>query len=555
MRIGHYSGLKLSPIFNHMKTPFATTVRSLKKVMNRFDEPGLRQKHECLTQLAGVRLEADKTLLTCFDVLLFVCAHPDNSKILSMAEKLLSRISNLIRNSPNKSLPLFVNSGLPFTPVITRYSHDFVQWLLAHPSCRTEITGFENPTLQLNDVLRLTLPSLEISETTAGLSNEGLLEALKISKQQQLPFLIEQLGTLDYMPYIKDLLFDRLDLFIKLIPRDQSFSRAYNRLVPTSIFFHDSLQRNFDHEALFEKPLPSPLSLDVPHRDHVIDIIRNSMALTDRETDPTTYLDPGSLRLYQLERGVTIALYTMLPGRQLPLESYVGYTLFKNGFPACYGGGWVFGMRSHFGINIFESFRGGESGMMMCQLLRVYHQAFGIQYFEVEPYQFGQDNPEAIQSGAFWYYYRFGFRPMDKKLLAIATQEHRKIRTKPGHRTPEKILKKFTAGNIALKLGKVKHATVSAITIKTTGMVHNLYHDSRLEAERDCIRQFLAKAGLKENVDGSALTVLKEVALWAAAFHINDKRRLDLMTQMITTKPVDLYRYQKLLREFFDDSR
>ena len=118
------------------------------------------------------------------------------------------------------------------------------------------------------------------------------------------------------------------------------------------------------------------------------------MVLTGRETDTSTYMDENSFRLFELERGISVAIYGMTPERQLPLESYVGYTLFKNGFPAAYGGAWVFGERSLFGINVFEQFRGGESGFILCQLLRVYRQAFNVNYFEVEPYQFGLDNPE-----------------------------------------------------------------------------------------------------------------------------------------------------------------
>ena len=140
-------------------------------------------------------------------------------------------------------------------------------------------------------------------------------------------------------------------------------------------------------------------------------VVKNSMAITARETDPTTYMDAGSLKVYHLERGVSIATYSMIPSRQLPLESYIGYTAFKNGFPVAYGGFWVFGDRSNFGINIFESYRSGESGFVMIQLLRVFRQVFHIKTFEVEPYQFGLDNPEGIVSGAFWFYYRFGFRP------------------------------------------------------------------------------------------------------------------------------------------------
>ena len=66
-------------------------------------------------------------------------------------------------------------------------------------------------------------------------------------------------------------------------------------------------------------------------------------------------------------------------------------------------------------MNIFEPYRGGESGFMMCQVLRVYRQRFGVRFFEVDATQFGLDNPDGIASGAFWFYYRHGFRPLDAR--------------------------------------------------------------------------------------------------------------------------------------------
>lgn len=105
------------------------------------------------------------------------------------------------------------------------------------------------------------------------------------------------------------------------------------------------------------------------------------------------------------------------------MESYIGYLVLKNNIPVSYGGGWIFGERCQFGINILQSFRGGESGLIICEILRVYHQHFGVTRFVVKPYQFGLHNPEAIKTGAFWFYYKLGFRPENEQLKEQALQE------------------------------------------------------------------------------------------------------------------------------------
>jgi hypothetical protein len=258
-------------------------------------------------------------------------------------------------------------------------------------------------------------------------------------------------------------------------------------------------------------------------------------------------MDINSLRYYLLERGIAIAIYGMTPDRQLPLESYVGYTLFKNGFPAAYGGGWVFGQRSLFGINIADSFRGGESGYIMCQLLRVYRQVFGVDYFEVEPYQYGYDNSEGIKSGAFWFYYRYGFRLLDRKLRRLAEQENKKINAGKNYRTPEKTLLKFTESNMALNLGNEIPLQVSKVTEKTTMLFKSKYKNDRVKAEEEIVRKFISRAGETEIDNKFEEQVLREVALFSEVMNIHDPDKIALLRQMIKTKPYDLYLYQELL--------
>lgn len=234
----------------------------------------------------------------------------------------------------------------------------------------------------------------------------------------------------------------------------------------------------------------------------------------------------------------------MTPERQLPFESYIGYTLFKNGYPCAYGGSWVFGRRALFGINIFDWFRGGESGYVFCQLLRVYRQYFGIDDFEVEPYQYGQDNPDGIKSGAFWFYYRYGFRPVDSTLRVLAAKEAERIRSDKNYRTSERTLIQFTESNIAWAIKPVSQIRLENITKKISHYIQKKYHGNRLKAEEESVIAFsnLVKKKIK-NVTPSIV----EAALWCCAYEITKPKEVNLLYQMSKAKPVDPYRYQQLL--------
>ena len=504
-----------------------------------------------MQNFAAMALAATKDLITYTETLLFISAYPCEALQYSLAQKELKRIAAFLKRNKNTTANSFHNSGMPFTPTITRFSHDGVRWLLSNPQCKTSLNAFIEPSLALNDVLKLTLPSLEKSETTVGLSNFELMDILRVSKQDRLRFIIQELSKLDDHPYIKDHLFDSLDLYVQVDPKTALFSKAFNQLPGIKTFFHKELLKKFDSPELLNSPLPAPVTYGPAEKAKVITVIKNAMALTARETDPTTYMDENSLRLYHLDRGISIAIYSMLPSRQLPLESYIGYTAFKNGYPAAYGGAWVFGERSNFGINIFESFRNGESGYMMMQLLRVYRHEFKISYFEVEPFQFGLDNPDGIESGAYWFYYRFGFRSLSNSLRQLAEKEMIKIRSTSGYRTSARTLLKFTDSSVALQLGSTIPPKVVDITIRVTKLIQRRYQGDRLRAEEDCRLKFTSRTKTSTELNIAENQVLTEVSLWAEAMQQKDPQKLSLLSRMISAKPYDVFTYQVLLINYF----
>jgi hypothetical protein len=398
----------------------------------------------------------------------------------------------------------------------------------------------------LHEIMYMTLPNTEKHIAASGMDNDELLHALMVPEKARLNFIIDEFSRLDELPQVKDTLFDQLGMYVQVFLKESNLSKPFNRLPIDQLFFHNELLARFDHESLIRSPLPEPVKLNKKQRDQFILVVKNTMLLTARETDPATYMQHDSFRLYALERGISVAIYGMEGSRQLPLESYVGYTVFKNGLPVSYGGAWIFGERANFGINIFEAFRKGESGYIFTQLLRLYKNAFGVSYFEVEPYQYGLDNPEGITSGAFWFYYKYGFRPVDKGLYKKAELEAAKIKKKKGYRTSHKTLIEFTDSNIGLKLGRKTPPSVPSVTSKITRMIHRSFKGNRVHAERDCIAEFKQKTGLTR-ISASSRYALSEIALWTKAMNINDQKKLRLMAKMVSAKSKDLYAYQELL--------
>jgi hypothetical protein len=84
-------------------------------------------------------------------------------------------------------------------------------------------------------------------------------------------------------------------------------------------------------------------------------------------------------------------------------------------------------------------------------------------------------------------------------------------------------------------------------------MIQRRYNGDRILAETDCRTKFLVKTKITATHDEYQNQVLTEVALWAEALTIKESHRLDLLGQMITTKPKDVYAYQDLIINFFKD--
>ncbi len=142
------------------------------------------------------------------------------------------------------------------------------------------------------------------------------------------------------------------------------------------------------------------------------------------------------------------------PERRLPLRAYVaGFTL-KNGVPINYIEAIGLCEWMEVGFNTFYTFRGGEAGWIYAQVLRSLCAYMGTTVVSIYPYQLGHDNDEAIESGAFWFYRKLGFRPGRADLLDLVKREEKKIAASAAaegvkkYRTPARTLRRLAAGHV-----------------------------------------------------------------------------------------------------------
>ena len=533
-----------------MNHSFQSTLKNLLKIQTQFSQDSAIQKIHLLKILNKQQLPKTKLLIKYHDLLLFLQAHPENEKLKNCCKLEILRITKFLRNlRPHEKLH-FENTGLPYAGLYSSLSCELVSWLVDSKIKVNWDLPDQNGT-ELIDLLKLSLPDIEKEFTAICDTNESLLDALQIRNTKLLAFLLNQFKQFNNTPLIKDYLFDKLQLnFHVHTTGNKKLSKTYNVLPVKEIFYQQEIRKKWNYTDILNTALPEVHLSDSAWKQQIIMVSKIKLLLLQRETDPVTYLDENSIRYYILERGISIAVFTMVPERQLPLESYVGYTLFKNGYPAAYGGAWIMGNRALFGINIFDWFRGGESGFMMAQLLRTYRQLFSIDYFEIEPYQYGLNNPEGIASGAFWFYYRFGFRPLDRELNKLAKREADKMQRNKAYRSSSNILVRFTDSNLAFNLGSNTPLAMWQVRNKVTAMIHTNYKNDRQLAEMDCIEKFNNLFGKSKTISDKSQKAFIDFALICAAYKLKNMDAYEMAIELSELKSQNVFEYQKNLRIF-----
>ena len=125
------------------------------------------------------------------------------------------------------------------------------------------------------------------------------------------------------------------------------------------------------------------------------------------------------------------------------MRAYHGGMFFKNGVPIGYVEGLSLAERMEVGFNLYYTFREGETAWLYAKILKLFREQAGVTCFSVDPYQLGHENEEAIDSGAFWFYRKLGFRTTSKELEPLIEREEARIRADPSYRTPRATLRKL----------------------------------------------------------------------------------------------------------------
>jgi len=387
--------------------------------------------------------------------LCFARAFPDSIEAYRDAHARLLNFAGDFRDIPD-------DSGIAGSTVYYRFSYEVARWLAKRAPGEVSIDWDAiDDTTRLDELLAQVLRPSEDEYFDSGYatSHEWIDMARGKSTGTDFDWLMKQIGDERRRPFWCQL-YDAVDLPLAWDLSGSKYSKSANVLSTDPIFSRQSGMRPRPRAVsrAIKTPFESIEQLSAREGKRLIDVAMASLAVRHRETNHFNYANANEVYLADVGQGIAIAVFGLLPEHRFPLECTMGFLILSNGVPVGYGGSSILFQQVNTGINIFDEYRGSEASFLWVQVMRVYHALAGCTRFIANVYQFGGENTEALNSGAFWFYYRLGYRPVLAQVRKLAQRESSRIKRDRKYRSDLKTLRKLTSCDMHLTLPGAKQS-------------------------------------------------------------------------------------------------
>ena len=405
-------------------------------------------------------------------------------------------------------------SGIAGTTITTDYSFDVVRWLARHFPRRLRLAWEEH---EETDRLRALLPRflLLLEEEALEDANVPYLDWLRAAQpdpRRDLEWLLRRIASLPLSPTDRAERYEALRVPIVWELGSGPGTRTRMRWRAGRPFFHGGPLIARRDVSLSEMIAAAPIPIRKVSRaegQRIVDMTRGATALRYREYYGFTYADPASVRSARVGRGVEIFFMGLDRDRRLPLRAGFAGFIVKNGVPVGYIEGLAFFERIEIGYNIYYTFREGESAWIFGRVLRLLNQLYGATSFSIDPYQLGHENPEAIDSGAFWFYRKLGFRPTFPAIRRLVEGEERRIASDSSHRSSPRTLARLVTRNLLYETDPARAGDWDRFHIRNLGLavqrrIRRVYGGDEEKARERAVRRVarVLRTGVPRSASG-----------------------------------------------------
>jgi hypothetical protein len=449
----------------------------LDELKTQFTRSGASRIERLIAQLAHKKLNDTDTLFRYHELLLFMRAYAHTASIVRAVESELRGFANRVAFLEQRRIDLEPLqhpewSGIAGTSVTDTFSFYIVRRLLQLYPSQVAIywEWFED-----ENRLAATWPRFMplLAEDAFVEANVPYREWLAAARgpRSELAWLIEQFNKLPKPDKERAELYDSQQLYVRWTP-SFNVSRTGMRVAPRKLFYHRGLliqRRDIDLRRELAQPSPRLEKLSRTQGEKALDMARDASTIRYRELYGFTHGDPKHVYRAELGRGVELLIISLPREKRLPLRTYHAAMIYKNGVPIGYFEGLSLFERMESGFNLYYTFRDGETAWLYARVLNVMHHFARVTAFSLDPYQIGFENEEGIESGAFWFYRKLGFRPTQRDALELALKEEEKIRTRKGYRTSPATLRKLARSPMIFELDEHRKGDWDNFQIRKIG--------------------------------------------------------------------------------------
>jgi hypothetical protein len=452
----------------------------LDELKRRFDPISRAQILKVLAQLDGRRFTQAVSLIRFHEQLLFIRAYPQSAQVLRWVEKMLSSFIERVRVLSDAGADLSPLeegevSGISGTRVQDTFSYSITRWLIkSYPSKVSIDWESHEDEYRLAATWPRFIPLLEEDALVeANVPYLTWLLTAKGRRERELSWLIERFRRLPLSEKEKAELYESLKLPVRWELDNSRATRTLMKRGVRKVFYHtEPLLRRSDISLAREFASP-PIRLKRLSRAQgaaILELARETSTVRYRELYGFTHGDPRHVLHADIGRGVEVFMVGVPPERRLPLRTYHAGLIFKNGVPVSYVEGLTLFERMEIGFNLYYTFREGESAWIYARCLKIFRQMLGVTVFSIDPYQLGYHNEEGIESGAFWFYRKLGFRPVLARLAKIMRREERKLAASKTYRTPARVLRQLSEGHMLLEIEPTSSGLWDQFQIRKVGL-------------------------------------------------------------------------------------
>jgi hypothetical protein len=470
------------------------------------------RKRALFEALADVPLSSAKDVLKLHELLVFARAYPDDEGVLASVETVLAAFES--RRDLRRHRRELANSGIAGTEIRYKFFYPTAVALARRfpERLRIDWRAWERK-WDLVPYLSLLVPYAE----TPALDEwerepREWIDFLRSDGEQDGVFLALRFTAMDASSFVREVIYDNLSPAMILEPGPGVPTRTHAKAPVAQVVFQ-RVPLDASRPDLVKATRSCRVRVrEVTRREAslYVRMVSDAMVTRSRDLDAFSYASVDDVRICDLDDGFTLAVLGVVPERRLLLESMYGALTMKNGVPIGYVLFSSLFESTEVAFNVFDTFRGAEAAHVLSRVLAVGHRLFGARTFSIDPYQLGHfGNHEGLASGAWWFYYKLGFRPRDRGAQRLAALELRKMNQNRKHRSSLATLEDLSAAPMFFSLGGTHGISPGALSPgraseQVTRLLARRYGAARERGIAESSREAAALCGIRSFAGWSA---------------------------------------------------